>query len=538
MFGLPKKNVTLDIKQTDAPTVASPDVSGLRLHTIPSKFLPKLILEGSSRTRKIVVWIAVILVVSGLFILASVLLVRSVRTNEAVKVQANVNIPRIQNVNSAPVESRIIERDLGSCVFSHASAGYDQELTFGDYQVKGYSASYFCETGSIGVQIWKFDDGPSLAGRIGALESSYRVFRDALMQDVNDEQKILWGSDIFLVQISANSLVLDDTNVSVLTNEYIRLYPPSHNLPWKLAPIVALKTPEERDAKRVSDIKKVQIALEFYKVDKKVYPTALDQTVDPDLRQYLAEIPQNPSPGGTPYQYMPKQGGASYEISFSLEVGSGGIPAGEVVARPQGVFARNRNMASALPSSLDTDGDGLTDAEELLWGTDPAQADSDQDTYGDGKEVRDGFDPLASGDARLESSSEAKNYVSSTGHIAVLYPSLWTATQEDSGQVMFESKDKRDFFEVLIEERGTMGSLVDWYRNEFSVDEVSLGPSMINLSGADEAIASPDGLTVFALFQQKFYTITYNPGVKEALDYQTTFQMFLRSLKFFENPTP
>ncbi len=45
-------------------------------------------------------------------------------------------------------------------------------------------------------------------------------------------------------------------------------------------------------------------------------------------------------------------------------------------------------------SPLDSDGDGLTDAEEAALGTDPDAPDSDGDAYDDGVEVAAGTDPL------------------------------------------------------------------------------------------------------------------------------------------------
>lgn len=47
------------------------------------------------------------------------------------------------------------------------------------------------------------------------------------------------------------------------------------------------------------------------------------------------------------------------------------------------------------PEPVDTDGDGLTDDEEVLLGTDPLNADTDSDGLTDGEEVNTyGTDPL------------------------------------------------------------------------------------------------------------------------------------------------
>lgn len=50
----------------------------------------------------------------------------------------------------------------------------------------------------------------------------------------------------------------------------------------------------------------------------------------------------------------------------------------------------------------DADRDGLSDGDELLFGTDPLKSDSDGDGYPDGTEVRSGYDPLAPGPVKLK----------------------------------------------------------------------------------------------------------------------------------------
>lgn len=56
--------------------------------------------------------------------------------------------------------------------------------------------------------------------------------------------------------------------------------------------------------------------------------------------------------------------------------------------------------AEAIPladSDLDSDQDGLTDAQEAVYGTDPHNPDTDGDGFTDGAEVRGGYDPLGPG---------------------------------------------------------------------------------------------------------------------------------------------
>ncbi len=50
------------------------------------------------------------------------------------------------------------------------------------------------------------------------------------------------------------------------------------------------------------------------------------------------------------------------------------------------------------PHKADTDGDGLTDGEEVkVWRTDPLKADTDGDGFSDGQEVKNGYNPLGAG---------------------------------------------------------------------------------------------------------------------------------------------
>ncbi len=63
---------------------------------------------------------------------------------------------------------------------------------------------------------------------------------------------------------------------------------------------------------------------------------------------------------------------------------------------PNGVPAANANVNKAS-STQDTDGDGLTDADEKKYGSDPKKSDTDGDGFSDSSEVKNGYNPAGPG---------------------------------------------------------------------------------------------------------------------------------------------
>jgi general secretion pathway protein G len=109
---------------------------------------------------------------------------------------------------------------------------------------------------------------------------------------------------------------------------------------------------KSRDAKRVSDIKSLQTALELYYQDQNGYPslaagqalgsgnygalcTSGFATANGCTNPYMGQIQANPTPGGAGYTYYGN--GTSYSITFNLETGTGNLPAGNHTASPSGL---------------------------------------------------------------------------------------------------------------------------------------------------------------------------------------------------------
>ncbi|MEK7125725.1 MAG: prepilin-type N-terminal cleavage/methylation domain-containing protein [Patescibacteria group bacterium] len=119
-----------------------------------------------------------------------------------------------------------------------------------------------------------------------------------------------------------------------------------------------------RDAKRISDIKQVQTALELFLADRNGYPAGNDLVLGAGagstLSQtggfaaavagttYMGKVPGNPAPNGVDYKYTSYTSSAKtsvcaavpcawYEIAFELEGQTGGLAAGAHSADPSGV---------------------------------------------------------------------------------------------------------------------------------------------------------------------------------------------------------
>ena len=115
--------------------------------------------------------------------------------------------------------------------------------------------------------------------------------------------------------------------------------------------VVALNSARQksRDAKRLSDMKQIQTALELYYTDANVYPSATTDnpfttsTIAYNGNIYMASVPSNPSPrtDGSPActdsNYIYFGGGTTYSIYYCLGEATGGLTAGIHHATPAGL---------------------------------------------------------------------------------------------------------------------------------------------------------------------------------------------------------
>ncbi|MDD4272002.1 MAG: prepilin-type N-terminal cleavage/methylation domain-containing protein [Patescibacteria group bacterium] len=105
---------------------------------------------------------------------------------------------------------------------------------------------------------------------------------------------------------------------------------------------------KSRDAKRVSDIKQIQTALELYYNDVNAYPDATmlapNAAISSSGVTYMAAVPSNPSPvtdgtcaADSTYTYTAGTNNTTYTLQYCLGGAAGGVSASIHTAYPGGI---------------------------------------------------------------------------------------------------------------------------------------------------------------------------------------------------------
>lgn len=216
-----------------------------------------------------------------------------------------------------------------------------------------------------------------------------------------------------------------------------------------------------RDAKRISDIKQIQTAVEIYFNDKNKYPESINTQ---EFTFYMSKIPTNPTPGGINYEYKAIDQGKNYLLRFQTENDNNGlgIPADTVIcASMTGINVNCETEASER--LVDSDNDGLNDWEEKnIYATNPLVPDTDKDGFLDGKEVFGGYDPLNAG---------AKIDYDSTAYYALqkFETAAWSNNKQAfAGSVYFSEENKK-----FVEEK--LGMKADEYLQKLLQTSIKAG---------------------------------------------------------------
>ena len=173
----------------------------------------------------------------------------------------------------------------------------------------------------------------------------------------------------------------------------------------------------------------------------------------------------------------------------------------------------------------DRDGDGLTDAEEDLLGSNKDSTDSDGDGYSDLKEVLNLYNPI--GKDKLVDNTRIKSYLADDKSFYFLYPSAWKRVN-DNGSPIFMGPDNH-FFQLVIADNDRRETLDEYVLRTLGLSQIK--DSWRRSADTWSGIISADGLSAYLIGfkKDKFYVFHYNPDDKNILEYPNVFSAMINS---------
>lgn len=190
-----------------------------------------------------------------------------------------------------------------------------------------------------------------------------------------------------------------------------------------------------------------------------------------------------------------------------------------------GLFGQEMPSLSDLKTGVDPDSDGLTDAEEILLGTNKTMADTDGDTYADGAEVLNLYDP--NGSNKLAASNKFSLYSDDPLGFSLLYPTAWTKNISTEQKLVTFLGDKEHSLQVYI--LSTTATLDAYYMDSFGVSTIS--PSARYAMDGWSGIKTGNDLIIYikAEGEDTIYALQYNIGSSDVLEYKTIYQAMVNS---------
>ncbi|MCF7860136.1 hypothetical protein K9M09_00745 [Patescibacteria group bacterium] len=159
-----------------------------------------------------------------------------------------------------------------------------------------------------------------------------------------------------------------------------------------------------------------------------------------------------------------------------------------------------------LPTVVDSDSDGLSDAAELFLGTNTQLSDTDNDGYSDLEEIMSGYNPNGAG--KLEENNNLAFFSNLAGGFAVIYPHDWELNIVSPDSTLFAAPDD-SFMQISREDSGQINTdIISWYQKKFGdIDmlsqdrfiESNFGPGIISADGQIAYFLGPDNRNIYVI---------------------------------------
>lgn len=188
--------------------------------------------------------------------------------------------------------------------------------------------------------------------------------------------------------------------------------------------------------------------------------------------------------------------------------------------------------------SKDSDGDGLTDIEETVFGTLPSNPDTDGDSYNDGIEVANGYSPIRAGTAKLVDSpfiaTLATDFIDY--NFSTIYPKEWKVSYINDNYQVLITASTGEVIRISIKDNLERLSALAWYLRDRPQTPVSELPIVQSKTQELLGIYAPDGLVAYLtnLDKSKFYVIEYLVGRQTEFRYPAIMNMIITNIKLVE----
>lgn len=217
------------------------------------------------------------------------------------------------------------------------------------------------------------------------------------------------------------------------------------------------------------------------------------------------------------------------------------LPSNEIPVVEEEIETNATENAISIPTEpeqgVDTDSDGLTDAEEKLYGTSARNPDTDGDTFLDGNEVFHRYSPLEASSATLLQTGVVIQYDDQFGDFHFDYPNGWTAkdTVDEENKittVVNLETSSSALIRISLSTKEQQETFEQWYtQNVVSSIDVNDIRSTFTKQGY-EKYASTDERTVYLVFDMTVFIFTYDLSDETAIEYLQTFAMLINSFIF------
>jgi hypothetical protein len=172
---------------------------------------------------------------------------------------------------------------------------------------------------------------------------------------------------------------------------------------------------------------------------------------------------------------------------------------------------------------VDSDSDGLTDAEEPFYQADPNKADTDGDGYQDGAEVKNLFSPASKG--KTLDAEEFMQRLPWSGW-SFLLPKPWTVMASSGGTYAATiTTGSATVFGLRVKDNAAHLPLAQ----VFGISDTSGMKSFKTKSGLD-ALQSADGLTTYLSAGDTALQVTYDLNGDASYEYRTSYVMVINSV--------